>query len=97
MEISEGIIIAVITGVFAVLGNWIISRKDKADQITQQAVLNERMSNKLVEIVNAIQQIKNEDIPEMKHRLDEHNGYAEKFGDIQKDIAVIKTIINKGE
>lgn len=27
----------------------------------------------------------------IEHKLDIHNGYAEKFGDITKDIAIIKT------
>ena len=75
---TEGIIIAIITGVCAVFGQWLISRqqtaKRKADDAVRDALQEERLKN-------------------IEHKIDIHNGYAERFGEIQTDIAVIKNDI----
>ena len=74
----ESIIVAIITGVFAVIGQLLISRnqasKRKVDDAVRAAKLDERLAR-------------------IEKRLDEHNNYASKFSDIRTDIAVIKNDI----
>jgi len=62
---SEVIIVAIITGFFSVVGQWLISRE-------REIRLDERLKN-------------------VEKKLDEHNGYAQKFEAIQIDIAKIST------
>ena len=64
---SEAIIVALITGVCAVIGQWLISRE-------REARLDERLKG-------------------VEKRLDTHNNYAEKIGDIQRDIGILATEI----
>ena len=72
------IIVALITGVCAVIGQWIISRQDRKKKTMNDAVRDARLDDRLKEV---------------ERRLDEHNNYASKFGDIAVDIAVIKNDI----
>lgn len=64
---SEVIIVAIITGLFSVLGQWVISRE-------REARMDERLKS-------------------VEKKLDIHNGYAEKFTEIQVSIAEISTEI----
>lgn len=79
---TEGIIIAIITGVcaavVAIIGQWGLLRKSRAEDAAERARLDERTSNRL----DAIEK-----------KLDIHNGYAERFGEIQVDLAVIRSEI----
>lgn len=74
----ESIIVALITGIFAVVGNLIVSgnakRKDDIERAKRQQIVDDKLAA-------------------IEHKLDIHNGYAEKFTEIQMDIAVIKTEI----
>lgn len=83
--ISDAVIVALITGVCAVIGNWIISRNQNKNRKTEDAVRDARQEDRLTRIEN---------------QLKIHNSYAERFGEIQTDIAVIKNEIknlhNKG-
>ena len=77
--ITENIIVALITGILSVIGSVasnivLIKNKSKQDAI-KAAERETRQSMRLDSI---------------EKKLDIHNGYAEKFGDIQKDIAVVK-------
>lgn len=76
--IDDTIIVALITGVCAVIGQWLISRQSvkqkKTADAVRDAILDDRLSG-------------------VERRLDEHNRYASKFADIQTDIAVIKNDI----
>lgn len=78
----ESVVVAIITGGLAVLGayvsNMAMSRKKTREDIIRDA---EREAKQAVRL----------DVIEKK--LDEHNGYAQKFEDIGKDIAIIKTKI----
>ena len=87
--ISDAVLVAIITGAFAVIGQWLISRNDRKKRTeeelekekkraVEEAIKNERLENRLSSIEN---------------KLDIHNGYAEKLGEIQTDIAVIKNDI----
>lgn len=75
---SDAVLVAIITGVCAVVGQWIIShnanQKRKVDEAVRDAKLDDRLAG-------------------VEKRLDEHNNYAAKFTEIQTDIAVIKNDI----
>lgn len=75
----ESVLIALITGVLAVLGSYAgnvaTSRKKAREDAIKDAERETRQAMRL----DAIEK-----------KIDIHNGYSEKFGDIQKDIAVIK-------
>lgn len=77
---SDAIIVAVIAAAASVLGQWLISRKQAQDKAVQDAVRDDRLEMRLSEV---------------EKKLDVHNGYAEKFAEISKDIAVIKTQIEQ--
>ena len=75
---SDAVLVALITGLCAVVGQWLISRgqaeKKREEDVERDTRLDERMKG-------------------IERRLDMHNKYAEKFGEIQTDIAVIKNEI----
>lgn len=62
---AVAVVVAIITGLCSVLGQWAISRE-------REARLDERLKG-------------------VENRLDTHNHYAEKIGQIQRDIAVLTT------
>ena len=68
---SDVIIVAVITGICSVIGQWLISRE-------REVRLDERLKS-------------------VEKKLDEHNGYAQKFEAIQIDIAKISTKLENVE
>lgn len=78
----ESVLVAIIAGVLsaisAFVGNFALIRKKSHEDAIREAERETRQSMRLDSI---------------EHKLDIHNGYAEKFGDIQKDIAVIKNDI----
>lgn len=75
---SDAVIVAIITGLCAVVGQWLISHqaaeKRKADDIERDVRLDMRLQG-------------------VERRLDLHNSYADKIGQIQLDIATITTEI----
>ena len=75
---SEAVIVALITGICAVVGQLIISKnqsnKRKIDDAVRAAQLDDRLAG-------------------IERRLDSHNNYAEKFVSFGTDIAVIKNDI----
>lgn len=71
MVMSDVIIVAVITGICSVIGQWLISRE-------REIRLDERLKS-------------------VEKKLDEHNGYAQKFEAIQIDIAKISTKLENVE
>jgi hypothetical protein len=75
---TEAVIVALITAVGAVIGQWLISRRQNEDRKTADAVRDARIEDRMAAV---------------EKKLDIHNGYAEKLGEIQQDIAVIKTEI----
>ena len=79
---NEAIIVALITASASVLCQIIISNKQKRETETAQAVRDKEFDDRLKVI---------------EHKLDEHNGYAEKLSDIaiaivklQKDVEYLK-------
>lgn len=81
---TEAVIVALITAVGAVIGQWLISRRQNEDRKTADAVRDARIEDRMAAV---------------EKKLDIHNGYAEKLGEIQQDIAVIKseiTVLKRG-
>lgn len=78
----ESIVVASITGSLAVLGaymgNVAITRKKSREDAIREAEREARQS-----VI----------MERLEKKVDEHNGYAKKFEEIGKDIAVIKTEI----
>ena len=68
---SDVIIVAIITGICSVVGQWLISRE-------REIRLDERLKS-------------------VEKKLDEHNGYAQKFEKIQIDITKISTTLESME
>lgn len=82
---SDAIIVALITGLCAVAGQWLISHSQNEKRKTDEAVRDARLEDRLSAV---------------EKKLDIHNGYAERFAEIGTDIAVIKkdikTLYEKG-
>lgn len=72
---TEGIIVAIITGLCAVAGQWLITRRGRAEDAAERARLDERTDQRLRRI---------------EEKLDEHNHYAERIGSVQTDIAALR-------
>lgn len=75
---SETIVVALITGICAVVGQWLISRQQTSKRKIDDAVRDAKLDDRLAGV---------------EKRLDTHNRYAERFSEIQTDIAVIKNDI----
>lgn len=77
---AESVIVAIITGVLAVLGayagNVAVSRKKAREDAIKDAKREQNLTDRL---------------DRLEKKVDEHNGWGEKFGEIRKDIAIIKT------
>lgn len=73
---SESIAVALITGASAVISNVIISRKKSRQDAIDNALREQRQSDRLDRIEN---------------KVEEHNGYAKRFGEIEKAIVRIDT------
>lgn len=75
---SDAVIVAIITGLCAVVGQWLISRgqanQRKIDDADRDARIDEKLKS-------------------LEHKVDIHNGYAERFAEISSDISVIKNDI----
>ena len=69
---------ALIGAVSAIIVQLIGAWQQKKKRAIEEAIKEERLENRLKSI---------------ETKLDTHNGYAEKLGDIQKDIAEVKTNI----
>lgn len=78
----ENIVVALITGILAVLGTYVgnvtISRKKTREDAIRDARREQNLADRL---------------DRLEKKVDEHNGWGEKFGEIRKDIAIIKTEI----
>lgn len=80
--LADSVIVAIITGVLAVLGTYVgnvtISRKKSREDAIRDAMNGQKLADRL---------------DRLEKKVDEHNNYGKKFGEIQKDVAVIKTEI----
>ncbi len=73
---SDAVIVAFITAGAAVLSNWLITRSNREKDSASRAAKEQETQDRLKSI---------------EHKIDIHNGYAEKFAQIGKDIVEIKT------
>lgn len=73
--ITEGIVIALVTGVCAIIGQWMITRSEskKADDKR-----NKDKEERAVALALKDAELKNQ-LTAIEQKLDIHNGYAEKF------------------
>lgn len=90
---SDAIIVALITGAFAIIGQWMLLRSDRkkrsdedAEKEKKRAVAEARKEEQMNARLNTIERT----LEENNRKLDIHNGYADKMGEMQKDIAYIK-------
>lgn len=76
---SDAVLVALITGVCAVLSNLLITRSGRIKDAAERASRDKEISMRLDSI---------------DKKVDEHNGYAKRFEDIGKDIAEIRTALD---
>lgn len=76
--ISESVAVALITGASAVISNIVISRKKSRQDAVDNALREQRQTIRL---------------ERLEQKVDEHNGYAKRFGEIEKSIVRIETKI----
>lgn len=72
---SDVVIVAIITGICSVIGQWLITKGQNEKRKVDEAVRDARLEDRLKAV---------------EHKLDVHNGYAEKLGEISTDIALIR-------
>lgn len=75
---SDAVLVALITGICAVVGQWLISRNQNQKRKVDEAVRDARLDDRLAGV---------------ERRLDEHNRYAQKFETISVNLATITTEI----
>ena len=75
---SDAVIVALITAAATIVCQLLISAKSRKDGEAKRAAERQHVEDRLSAI---------------EIKLDIHNGYAEKLGDIQRDIAVLATEI----
>ena len=92
---SDALIGAIAALVVCLINNFFQERKRKKDEqdkevakAAQDAAKEERLAARL----NTIEKKQEE----VCHKLDIHNGYAEKISAVQRDIAYIKGTLEKG-
>lgn len=79
---TEAIVVALITGSFTLAGTYLMQRKKSQDDAVKEAQREQRQTDRLERI--------EEKISSLEHKVDIHNGYAEKLGAIQKDIEYLR-------
>lgn len=79
---SDAVISALIVAASSIIVQLIISWNSSKKQAVEAAKKEERLNARLQSIEHTLE--------ENNHKLDIHNGYADKIGDIQIDIAYIK-------
>jgi len=75
MGMDSEVIVALITGLCAVAGNYLISRKKSCEDEIRDAQREQKQCDRLDNI---------------EHKIDIHNGYAEKLGDISKSMVAMQ-------
>lgn len=76
-----------ITGIFAIIGQAIISNRKAVEQDIKDAVRDQKTSDRLDRI--------EENQARQEKKLDEHNEYAKRFEEIEKSIVKIETKLAK--
>lgn len=76
--LTEAVIVAIITAVSTIAGSWLVNRKEFHKDEIKRAKRDQFIDSNL-ELI--------------QKKLDEHNHYAEKFGEIEKAIVRIDTTL----
>ena len=76
---TDSIIVAIIAGLTTIIGTALVNHREAKKDSMNRAVREALIDEKLESI---------------EEKLDEHNHYAEKFGDIEKSIVRIDTMLN---
>lgn len=79
---SDAVIVGMISAIASVTVQLIISHSKAQETAREMAIHEQRQQDILDEV--------KEELGDVKDRLDKHNGYAEKFAESSKDIALIK-------
>lgn len=79
---SDAVIVGIISATCTIIVQLIVS-KSKTRETNAVIAAHEQKQQDMIEDVN-------KQLVEVKKRLDSHNGYAEKFADARKDIAVMQ-------
>ena len=79
---NEAVIVAIITGAAAIIGELIISKRTEKDRNVKEAVRHEQICSRLSKLEDENKEIKKD--------LKEHNGYAQKFVQMHDDIMEIR-------
>ena len=79
---SDAVLSAIIVAASSIIVQLIISWNSSKKRAVEDAQKEERLNARLQAIEHTLEQ--------NNHKLDIHNGYADKIGDIQQDIAYIK-------
>lgn len=75
------IIVAVISSLGGIIGAYLAVRRGNQEQEIKDAQREQRQSDRL--------DIIDEKIERLEKKVDTHNGYAEKFGEVAKSMAVM--------
>lgn len=75
------IVIAVITSISSIVGAYLACRRSNREQEIKDAQREQRQADRLDNI--------DDKIGVLSKKVDIHNGYAEKFGEISKNMAVM--------
>lgn len=93
---SDAVITALIVAASSIICQLLISRSDRRKRTAEDA---EKEKKRAVEQAVKDERLENR-LSSIERKLDEHNGYASKLGNIEKSIAVIendiKTLYKKG-
>ena len=76
--ITEAVLCAIIAAAASIFGSWLASQKQAKEREIKDADREARLDERLKGV---------------EKRLDQHNNYAEKIGDIQRDIGILATEI----
>lgn len=79
---SDAVIVGIISATCTIIVQLIVS-KSKMRETNSVIAAHEQKQQDMLDDVN-------KQLVEVKKRLDSHNGYAEKFADARKDIAVMQ-------
>ena len=79
---SDAVLSALIVAASSIVVQLLINWNNSKKQAVEAAKKEERLNARLERIESTLEQ--------NNHKLDVHNGYADKIGDIQQDIAYIK-------
>lgn len=72
--LSEVIVVALITGICSVIGQWLISKKARQEDAIKQAKRDQHLDDT---------------IQGLSDRVDKHNQYAEMFAGLSSDIRLM--------